>query len=307
MTTFLTIIGAALIFVALRDIFQQLFNPSGGGSLAKGIMKTVWGLFRLVGVRRRAVLSLAGPFTLLAIITSWVVLLAVGWALVYWPRLPEAFSFSTPLNPANQTSFIDALYLSLYTLSTLGYGTITPSPGWLKIFAMLEALAGFGLLTAGVTWVISLYPAFARRHSLARDANLVRESELQTGSAIEDDADSEAAERVLAHLASGLVTVRGDLNQFPVTYYFHNTEERSALPVAMPYLLELARKTDGEDRPPEVRRRSAALRSAVEDFSQTIASKTFLGLSSKEPDEILRAYARHHLWRTQKDYDSDQD
>ena len=143
--------------------------------------------------------------------------------------------------------------------------------------------------------IISLYPVFARRQSLARDANLVRESELETGSALEDDADPEATERVLARLSSGLVTVRGDLNRFPVTYYFHNTEEGSSLPVAMPYLLDLARKTDGEGRPPEVRRRSAALRRAVEDFSATIASRQFLGLSSTDPEQALEVYAHDHL------------
>ncbi len=295
MTLFLTLLGAALILVTLRDIFQQLFHPSGGGSLAQVLMKAIWGLFRRAAGRRPAVLELAGSFIVLAIIASWAALLAVGWALIYWPRLPEAFSFTPGLNPSNQAGFIDALYVSLYTLSTLGYGDITPSADWLRVVATLEALVGFGLLTASLTWVISLYPVFAQRQSVARDANLIRESELETGSALEDDADSGAAERVLAHLASGLVTVRGDLNRFPVTYYFHNTEERSSLPVAMPYLLELARKTDGEGRPPEVRRRCAALRHAVEDFSVTIASRQFLGLSSTDPEEALEAYARDHL------------
>ena len=33
MTIFAMLVSAALIVVALRDIFQQLFHPSGGASL----------------------------------------------------------------------------------------------------------------------------------------------------------------------------------------------------------------------------------------------------------------------------------
>lgn len=96
-------------------------------------------------------LSLAGPSTLVAVIAGWVVLLWAGWALVYWPRLPEQFSFSPGIDPRIRGGFVDALYLSLMTMTTLGYGDVTPSTGWMRILATLQALTGFGLLTASVT------------------------------------------------------------------------------------------------------------------------------------------------------------
>lgn len=150
-------------------------------------------------------------------------LLAVGWALIYWPRMPEAFLLSPGLGSSGAEGFVDALYLSLMTLTTLGYGTITPSPNWLQIVAMLEALVGFGLLTASLTWVTSLYPVFTRRQSLAREISLLQESEEETGS---DPAelDPEGVERLLETLTSQLVTPQGDLVRFPVTYYFHNSD-----------------------------------------------------------------------------------
>ena len=42
MTILTTLVGAALIVVALCDIFQQLFHPSGGGSLSQMLMQGVW-------------------------------------------------------------------------------------------------------------------------------------------------------------------------------------------------------------------------------------------------------------------------
>ncbi len=296
MTILATLLGAAFIVAALRDVFQQLFHPGGGGSLARSLMRAVWGLFRRIAARRRALLSLAGPSALLAVIAAWVILLWAGWALVYWPRLPEQFSFSPGLNPRAQGGFVDALYLSLMTMTTLGYGDITPSTGWLRILATLQALTGFGLLTASVTWVLSLYPAFYRRQSLAQEITLVGESERDHGDLF-DGTSADATDRTLKALTSGMVGVQGDLVRFPVTYYFHNTDGRASLSAVMPYLLGLAKRATGEQRPPEVRRRGAMLRGAIEDFAATLAPR-FIGSpgsSSNSTEEVLEAYARDNF------------
>lgn len=104
MTTLLTLLGATFIAVALRDIFQELFHPGGGGSLSRTLMHAVWGLFRRISTRHRARLSLAGSSALLAVIAVWVVLLWVGWALVYWPHMPDSFSFSPGLAVSDSPS-----------------------------------------------------------------------------------------------------------------------------------------------------------------------------------------------------------
>ena len=70
MTTLLTLLGAALIFFGLRDIFQQLFHPSGGGSLSRLIMQATWGIFRRLATVRRSLSVLAGPTIVLSIILA---------------------------------------------------------------------------------------------------------------------------------------------------------------------------------------------------------------------------------------------
>ena len=69
------------------------------------------------------------------------------------------------------------LYLSLVTLVTLGYGDIVPTSDWLRILQQLEALTGFAIVTASLSWVISIYPALGRRRALANKASLIRASE----------------------------------------------------------------------------------------------------------------------------------
>jgi len=289
-----TLLGAALIVVALRDIFQQLFKPSGGGVLSRRLMWVVWRGFRRFATRRPGLLRLAGPVLLVAIIAGWASLLVMGFALVYWPRMPWGVLLQTGLDPASQGGFLDALYLSSVTLATLGYGDTVPTNGWLRALAPLEALVGFGLLTAAISWVLSIYPVLSRRRALAREVSLLRGSEREIGAAIER-LGADAAERTLKDLTSRLIVVQGDLVQFPVTYHFHDAEEDSSLPLVLPYLLRLAERAGGADLPPEVRLRASMLRGAVGAISAMLASKAFLGLSSGSTEEVLEAYARDHL------------
>lgn len=292
-----TLFGVALIAVALRDIFQELFRPSGGGVLSTWLMRMVWRGSKPAAVRRPALLQLAGPVVLVAVIGSWVALVAVGWALVYWPHLPGEFLFGEGLDPSENAGFVDALYLSLVTLATLGYGEITPTGNWMRVLAPVEALIGFGILTAAISWVLSIYPVLSHRRAVAREVTLLRESERDEDAptAIEHVSPEELT-RILGELASRMVRVEVGLIQFPIAYYFHDGEERDALPLVLPYLLRLAEWADGKEFPPEVRLRARVLGGTIGDFSSRLASKAFLDLPEASTGKVLEAYARDHLY-----------
>ncbi|CAL9306710.1 hypothetical protein SUDANB51_04112 [Streptomyces sp. enrichment culture] len=56
----------------------------------------------------------------------WAGGVTVGWALVHWPHLTEGFTFSSSLEPAEHSGPVDALYISLVIVATLGLGDIAP-------------------------------------------------------------------------------------------------------------------------------------------------------------------------------------
>jgi hypothetical protein len=292
-TLFLTLLGAGLILFALRDIFDTLFHPSGKGMLSRALPRPLWRVARRFGARYPVLQELCGPVTLLAIITSWTALLTVGWALVLWPHLPGGFLLAPGLSPSSHGGFVDALYLSLVTVTTLGYGDIAPANGWLRVLVPIEALVGFGLLTASLSWVVSLYPAFLRHRALAHEVSLVRQAGSETGIGIRQ-MDALAVEQMLGSITSQLVAVQTDLIHFPISYYFRSSKERFELSAAVPYLLRLAEKGANEDCSPGVRMRACMLRCAVEDFSATVGSR-FLDLPSAPTEKVLRAYARDNL------------
>lgn len=293
MTPLLTLLGTGLILFALRDIFDTLFHPSGKGMLSRALPRPIWRGARQIGAQHSLVRELCGPVTLLAVIASWTALLAVGWALILGPYLPEGFVFAPGLEPSSDSSFVDSFYLSLVTLTTLGFGDITPTSVLLKVLVPLEAVIGFGLLSASISWVISLYPAFARHRSLAHEISLVREAEFRTGIGVRQ-MDALAAELMLSGLTSQLVAVQSDLIHFPISYYFRSSKERFELSAAMPCLLRLAEEASNADCAPGVRMRASMLGIAIDDFAATLGSR-FLDLPSAPTEKVLKAYAYDNL------------
>ena len=55
-----SIIGAGLVLVAVRDVFHTLFHPDGRGRLSRFIGRSVWGAMRVAGRRWRRALGWPG-------------------------------------------------------------------------------------------------------------------------------------------------------------------------------------------------------------------------------------------------------
>ena len=120
MTLLLSLFGTGLILVALRDIFDTLFHPSGKGMLSQALPRFLWRGIRRIGHRYPLAQELCGPVTLLVVIASWATLLALGWAFVFWPHLARGFLLAPGLISSAQGGFVDALYLSLSDADDFG-------------------------------------------------------------------------------------------------------------------------------------------------------------------------------------------
>lgn len=298
MFVFETITGTIIILVVLRDVFHTLFHPGGNGNLSQRVMRIVWHLFRGFARGEPSRLQLAGPVAMIVIFAMWTVMLIVGWALVLWPFLPEEFSLPQDVNPANQGGFLDALYVSMVTLATLGYGDITPETDWLRLIVPVEALVGFALVTAAISWVISIYPVLSRRYSLARSITLMREAEAETGRRVLS-LDPQMVENMLATYIASVITTRDDLNQHPITYYFQATDRRSALFLAAPSLLLLADEARDPACPPEIQLRGNMLRGALNDLADQLGEHCGTP-EDAALDVAFRAYARDHVYRVEE-------
>ena len=275
-----------MVAFALLEVFQDLFHPTLSGSLSDYIARTVFRLFR----RRPSTLSLAGPLALVIVISCWAFLLGTGFALIYWAAFPDGFRMNNGQHPAAGHGFWRMLFFSLQAMTTLGFGDLIPEADWLRILVTLEALIGFALVTASVSWIVLLYPALGRMRTLARRASILARAEQSTGI----DAISGDAEHLLCDLALEVVRTRVDFIHFPIIYYFHADRRRSALAQSLSHLVRFAESGCRTDAPERVRLAAATLRAALDDLAGVLADR-FLEVESDDANTIFRAYAEDHV------------
>jgi voltage-gated potassium channel Kch len=279
--------GAVLLLLTLRDIFHTLWHPSAGGSLSEVVIRAIW----RAGRRRRRrghPRAVTGPVALLAVVVTWLTLVVLGGALIYAPHLPEGFVYGPGVEPGEHGGFVDAIYLSAVTVSTLGFGDIVPGEAWLRLVVPAQSLIGFGLLTAAVGWIVLVYPVLSRRRGLAARLSLTRRT-VHDGLLAEPDSVLGAV--VLERLASDLVQVRVDLTQYAETYYFRDGPDHSALPVTIGIAVDLA--AQGQQSPrADVRLAAQMLDEAIDDFAAVLDGQFLRSRGSRA--EILEAYAHAH-------------
>ena len=284
MDVVVTAVGVALIALALRDIFETLFHPTGRGILARGVARTTAVLAARLPKGRSGLDALAGPLGYLFVLATWTTMLVVGWALVFLPHLPEGFGFEGSLVPAEHDSFVDAIYISLVNLTSLGYGDVTPVDAGLRILGPIETLFGLGLLTASISWLISIHVALSRRDAFAHEVLLNRQAEERLGEKLAD-ADPALLERILASFTEQLIAVRRDLIHFPITHLFRSEDERIALSNLHPFLARLIHEASEEGRPHALKVRAEMLRTALEDFDATLRDRLDMeGFETPEPE-----------------------
>ena len=282
------VVGAVLIAVGLNEVFHTLLHPTGRGRFSHFAASTTWSLSSRLGRRGR---TLAGPLAAVAVITMWAALQLLGWALVYVPFVPDGFSYDADLDPEGHPAIVEAFYFSVVSMSTLGLGDVYPTDPWLRVFAPLEALIGFALLTAAVAWFLELYPGLGRRRALALRLALMARADT-SGHLL--DMESATSSGLLDSVTRDLAQARIDMWQNAESYYFTEDVAETSLAAQLPYGLHLARVARrSSDR--TVRNSGQMLEEAIDDFAGLLRDRFVLRVDGT--DEILREYARQHRQR----------
>jgi hypothetical protein len=279
--------GLVVIGFTLDQVFRDLFRPSERGALSDWIGRT---LFNLLRRRSRSWLAVAGPAAVVLVIISWVTLLAIGFALLYVVAFPADFQTSTGAVPSSPTPFLTCLYLSAESIVTFGFGDIVPKSTLLRYVAATEGLLGFGLLTASVSSIVLLFPAFSRMRLLALSVKHVVEAERATGILVADT----GSDTILSALAGEATRVRIDLVHYPIAYYFAPRDPRSTIAYWAPELVRLAREGSAPSRPPHVRLAAATLDKSLDDLAAIIRPR-LPTRAEGDRDAVFRSLADHHM------------
>ena len=277
--------GVVLVVIALNDVFHTLLRPTATGGLSTFVFRAVWALTR----NRRRMATVGGPLTILATVVVWLVLITVGWALIYLPWIPDGFSYSG-VDPDDFSPFGEAIAFSLVALTTLGLGDVVPAAPLLRVLTPLEALTGFALLSAAVSWFMQLYPALSRRRAFAIELTSLHEAGITTG--LDELSDARAAS-VVRSVSRSLAEVTADLVQNTEIFYFAEKDESLSAPRALHFALEL-RDAALSSRGVDVRAEGRVLARGIDQLAHVLRTQyPHLG-DGESADDVFGNAARGH-------------
>ncbi|MFC7401356.1 potassium channel family protein [Citricoccus sp. GCM10030269] len=280
----LTLAGIVVIVLGLRDMFHSLLHPEGQGTLSHLVLAGIWRVSRLL---RHRFGSASGPGGMVAAILMWVLLQSVGWALIYLPRIPEGFSYSG-VDPAQYPDFAQALYMSFTALSTVGFGDVVAIDPWIRLASPLQALTGFALLTAALTWFTQVYPPLARRRAFALEMrNLHRAGYVERLGELETTTASGLLDGLARHAELASI----DLIQHSESYYFVEIHDDLSLARQLPRALEF-RDAGHQSQSPDVQLAAERLSFSLDRLGSALDK--FLVEAGDDLESTFSAYAADH-------------
>lgn len=160
--------GIILVGVTLVDVFQSVIVPRAedkASRISRYIVRYLWrvwpqlsfALYRNDDQRREDFLGIYAPFALVAMLVSWVVMLLGGWGLFF-------YGIRDQLRPLH-LHFGDCIYFAGASLMTIGYGDIVPVDFPARIFSILCAASGLGVVAVVISFLFAIFASFQRRET----------------------------------------------------------------------------------------------------------------------------------------------
>jgi hypothetical protein len=302
-----TISGVLLSLLVAADVYVTILDDRPRvGPLGDTLNRTAWRVGitiarRLSRTRRHRSLNLIGPLLLPSLIIVYLVFLTFGFGLIYYPRLPTLFKVSQSFG---EPGFWDAIYFSGMTLTTAGFGDITPHTRAMRILAVGESASGVALISLAVTYLLTVYGALQRKRAVALSFyHQAGEGANVAGFVAHHFVVDRfvGLEGVLRTAARDLQSLLESHIEHPILHYFHTVEVYKSLPRVLFIALEtcaVIRSCIDEEaypklcRHPEVRTLEASARHVLGEFVHSLSLDADRRKSSATKFEESRRWER---------------
>lgn len=288
------VVGVALITSGVIDlIWTTLWVDSGAGPLTASLMANTWRGLRTFEHRRSRILSLSGPLVLTLTLVMWILLLWVGWTLIFASD-PNALNYTRGPEPV---SWLGRIYFVAYTMFTMGNGDFSPASGTWRIVTALTNGSGMILLTLSVTYVINVLQAVVKARSFASSVRGVGkrgETFVRTGWNGNNLTEHDLP---LDTFMSQLGTIASQHEAYPILHYYRSKGQRHSTPIAVAVfddaLTLLRYGVSQQDRPNKPLVETA--RSSVEDYLQSVYGLPVQSADHLPPNPDLSALQREGI------------
>jgi hypothetical protein len=232
----LTILGTGLVFLVTYDVYATILHARArSGPIGENLNRAAWRSVRFVALRlprqrRHRMLNMVGPLLLPSLIIIYILLLVLGFALIYYTRMPSQFVVAPE---AASRPWVESLYFSGITLTTVGYGDIAPHTMLMRLAALVESASGFALISLTVTYLITVYGALERKRAVALSFYHQAEEGADVAGFIAHHFVGGQFYGLEATLRQATRDIQGLLEshvEHPVIHYFHPVEVYKSLP-----------------------------------------------------------------------------
>lgn len=207
--------GVVLVVLSAVDAIVSTLHPTRRGPVSFPVSTAAWKMLRALAsaTRKPRLLDLGGPIAVLAVFATWVVMLWTGFALILLPHL-DNLSYDSATSYGERT-FSDALYLSGTALTTVGFGDVVGDTDALRLLTVAAAAAGFGLITAAITYLLSVYPLLSNIGTAARTLSTQADDSARAADLVIHGGYSH-----LLNVQQQLIAIDEDTQRFPLLYFF---------------------------------------------------------------------------------------
>jgi hypothetical protein len=269
--------GALVVLYGLSEVFRDIFHPTQSGTLSELLGRVISRALRHTRFR-----PAVGPIALVTVILCWDALLVGGFALIYSGLPADQLTGGMPQSLARR--YFESLYASLGAFDTFKTFNMTEQREWLRLVVAIEGLIGITMITASVSWIVLLYPAYARSRLFGRRVSSLLEARNRTQTKIVESLGPE----LLMEMCSGALQFRLDVILFPILLHFYPTDESATVSHILPDLVRFASEAQASTRS-DCKLGGAQLQVALEALSEVLARRV-LRMKGGDVMEVFQAF-----------------
>lgn len=283
-------LGAALIVAAIADLFMTAISVGhGAGPIAGRIADWIWrpllALKRRTGWTRQ--LLFGGPLILLAITTTWVLLLILGWSLVFGsPETLLTVQDGAPVPVLGRLRYAATLVIGR------GTSAVQPAIGFYEVLEPVAAATGVTVLSLSIAYVIPVVQGVVAKRSLALYLSTLGRTPAEILSRAWNGTDLGSLDLHLVALAPRVAQVAQSHLAYPIIHFFHASSRETALGPSLVAVDEaITAHAQVAESVQMDATTTAPLRRAVDDFLDTL-SHAFIRAAEVDVatgDERMRA------------------
>ena len=277
------ILGILVLALVIVDLlWTTIWVDGGGGPLSRRLGKGFWYALRKISSDNSKILRLAGPMILSLTLIMWILLLWIGWTLVFSADV-ESILLSQNKNPV--TTVAERIYFVGFTLFTLGIGDYIPKKGFWQIVTTFATGTGMLFITLSVSYVVSVVSGVVQKRAFAKNITGLGNDWVSIVKNSWNGHDFRNIDLFLKDLSSQLIVLTQQHKAYPILHYYHSQDKEQSSAVALALFDEVLTVYEfgvkDENKPNQVWIQEG--RSSVTDYLDTLHTVFFKPAPSSPP------------------------